>query len=120
MAKPKFEDSFSRAIETFVVSMMFVAIFSSLKQIEAFPGYIIDLVIIGGIIGTVLMIRDMQYWNHEYTLGWVLGVPFGVFIMIQSGLLSVIDILLYSVATISGLYLKYYVAGNNRKRVGRY
>ena len=120
MAKPKFEDSFSRAIETFVASIMLVAVFGSLKQLEAFPSHIIDIVIIGGMIGTVLMIRDMQYWNHEYTLGWVLGVPFGIVIMIESGFLSIADIVLYSSVTAAGLYLKYLVSGNSQKYVSRY
>jgi len=120
MAKPKFGDSFGRAVETFVGSMMFVSVVGALKQLEGFPGYIIDLVIIGSIFGTVLMIRDMQYWNHEYTLGWVLGIPFGISIMIKSGLLSLTDILLYSGVTVAGVYLKYVVSGNSQKYVSRY
>lgn len=117
MAKPTAAHSFSRAIEVFVGAIMLTAVLGAFSSLDGFPGWIKHAVILTGIFGTLVMVRDMQYWNHEYTLGWILGLPFGILIMLESGIISVLDILLYTFVTATGFYLKYLADSSSRKRV---
>lgn len=117
MAKPTVAHSFTRVIEVFVGAIMITAILGAFSSVEGFPGWIKHVIILGSIVGTLVIVRDMQYWNHEYTLGWILGLPFGILIMLESGIISVIDIFLYTGVTIAGVYLKYLANSSSRKRV---
>lgn len=119
MAKPKAAHSFARVIEAFIGAIMVAAILNAFSSMESFPRWISHFVVLGSIFGTVIMVRDMQFWNHEYTIGWVLGLPVGIYIMIESGIISILDITLYTVVTVAGLYIKYLATSDSRKRVMR-
>lgn len=114
---PTAAHSFARVIEVFMGAIIVTTTFGTFSSVEGFPGWIKHVLILGSIVGTLVMVRDMQYWNHEYTLGWILCLPFVTLIMLESGIISVLDILLYTRVTIPGVNLKYLADSSSRKRV---
>jgi hypothetical protein len=86
-----FEYGTKRAIEEIVcgfVTSVIVNVFINSGLLS--PSYVLLFGVIN-VIGLITLIFAMPYWGITYLLGWL----FGVIIMLQSGLIGILEVIIY-------------------------
>ena len=87
----KFDSGFNRAFSEIVVGLIIQIIISSFFSIGLIPSYFIWFFHLLSIIDMLSLIKETSFWATSYVVGWL----FGVIILTYSGLLTIIDFLIY-------------------------
>ena len=96
----KFNYGLERAFSEIIGGILTSIIVTSLVSTGLFPSYFIWFFHLSNIVGMIILIQKMPYWATSYIIGWLIGV----IILASTGLLEIIDILIYFVPL---LYLVY-------------
>jgi hypothetical protein len=97
----KFEQGLKRAFTEVIPEIVIPILISSFISTGLFPFYFIlffDLLSVGAMIS---LIQKMSYWATSYIIGWIVGI----IILAPTGLLTIIDLLIYLILTPVGLLL---------------
>ncbi|MEM3697423.1 MAG: hypothetical protein QXG27_06355 [Candidatus Bathyarchaeia archaeon] len=92
----KFEYGFVRAISEIVAGFVMSVVLSSFVSAGLIPGSFVLLFHVLNVFSTVLMVFAMPFWATSYCIGWL----FGLGIMYSSGLVDVLELLIYLVPLI--------------------
>ncbi len=90
---PRFKHGYKRAITEIITGIVMGILLGTLESTGLIPPTYIFLFKLISIIGVVSLILAMPYWGTGYLLGWLLGV----FIMMESGLVGILDFIVYFV-----------------------
>ena len=86
----KFDYGLNRAFEEIIGGLIASIIVSSLVSTGLIPSYFIWLFHLLNIVDMIVFIQKMPYWATSYSVGWLIGV----IILANTGLLTIIDILI--------------------------
>jgi len=102
----KFQEGLARAITEIVVGLIPPIVLSAAFNSELFPSvYIWVFYLISGVIsliGILDFFKEMSFWGISYIIGWI----FGVFLLLDTGLLELTDFLVYFIAPLGYLVYK--------------
>lgn len=96
----KFEDGLDRAFGEIFGGLIIPITISSLVSTGLIPYYSIWILYLIGIGSVINLIREMSLWATSYIVGWLIGI----FILTYSGLLTLIDILIYLIPLVFLVY----------------
>lgn len=80
-----------RAIGEIVSGIVTSAIVNAFVSSGLLPSGYVFLFGLINMIGTITLILSMPYWGVTYTLGWILGV----YLMAQSELIGILEVIIY-------------------------
>ena len=86
----KFGSGLNRAFEEIFGGLLASIILSSFVSTGLIPSYFIWLIHLSSIVNMIVFIQKMPYWATFYSVGWLIGV----IILANTGLLTIIDILI--------------------------
>lgn len=89
----KFDSGLDRAFSEIVVGLIVPIIISTVVSTGIVPFYFIWFFHLLSIIDMISLIREMSLWATSYIFGWL----FGIIIFAYSGLIGIIDFLIYLV-----------------------
>ena len=86
----KFGDGLDHAIEEIIVGIFVSILVSSSVRTGLIPSNFAWVFHLLSIVGTIVFIQKVPYWATTYCVGWLVGV----IILANTGLLTIIDILI--------------------------
>ena len=96
----KFDSGLSHAFTEIVVGLITPIFISSILSTELVPSYFIWFFHLLSIIDMISLIKEMSFWATSYIVGWL----FGIIILAYSGLLVIIDFLIYLIPLVFLVY----------------
>lgn len=96
----KFGSGFDRAFSEIAGGLIIPIFISSLVSTGLFPPYSIWILFFISIVGMISLIKEMSLWATSYIVGWL----FGVIILAYSGLLTIIEFLIYLIPLVYLVY----------------
>ena len=100
----KFDYGFNRAIDEIIGGILTSIIVSVFVSTGLIPSSFIWCFQLLNVFGTIILIQKMRYWATSYIFGWLIGV----IILTYSGLLAIIDILIYFIPLLVFLVYRLY------------
>jgi len=86
----KFDYGLERAFSEITGGILTSIIVASLVSTGLIPSYLIWLFHLLNIVDMIVLIQKMPYWATSYSVGWLVGV----IILANTGLLTIIEILI--------------------------
>jgi len=86
----KFDYGLERAFSEIIGGLVTTIIISSFISAGLIPSYFIWLFHLLNIVDMIVLIQKMPYWATSYSVGWLIGV----IILTNTGLLTILDILI--------------------------
>jgi hypothetical protein len=86
----KFDYGLERAFSEIIGGLVTTIIISSFISTGLIPSYFIWLFHLLNIVDMIVLIQKMPYWATSYSVGWLIGV----IILTNTGLLTILDILI--------------------------
>ena len=96
------ERGFAMVVEAAVVAV----VFSAFVKAGLVPRFYFFLFNAASIAGLVFLIDKTRYWSWGYLLGWLLGLSLSLGTLIQTEMLTILDLLLYAVIAAGALYVR--------------
>jgi len=96
------ERAFGMVVEAGVVAL----VFSSFVEQGLLPHSLFVLYNVASIVGLVFLIDKSRYWSFGYLFGWVAGIFMSLGTLVQTDLLGLLDLLIYSGTTVAAVYLR--------------
>jgi len=89
----KLEYGFKRAVSEIIGGIVAYYFIAALISTGLIPPYFVLLFHLVNVLSTILLVFAMPFWATSYILGWL----FGLGIMYQSGVIGILDLLIYLV-----------------------
>jgi len=96
---PRAKHGFERAIEAGILAV----VYSAFANVSLLPHYLITLLNLVSITGSIASIEKSRYWPYTYFFGWVLGQLF----LVRAGFYSIWEIVLYLFVCAGMVYIKF-------------
>lgn len=99
----KFEYGLKRAFSEIIPEIGTPIIVSIFISTGLIPSYVIWLFYLLSIVDMLVLIQKMSYWATSYMVGWLVGV----IILATTGLLTILEVLIYLIPIVFLVYILY-------------
>lgn len=89
----RLEHGFRRAVTEIVGGIVFSAIMVAFASSGLIPDSFVLIFHLLNVLSTILLIFTIPFWTTSYIIGWL----FGLWIMSSSGLIGILELLIYLV-----------------------
>ncbi len=96
----KFDYGLNRAFSEIIGGLVASILLSIFVSTGLIPSYFIWLFHLLNIVDMIFLIQKMPYWATSYSVGWL----FGVIILANTGLLTIIDIMINLIPLVFFVY----------------
>ena len=99
----KFDYGLKRAFSEIIPEIGTPIIVSIFISTGLIPSYVIWFFYLLSIVDILVLIQKMSYWATSYMIGWLVGV----IILATTGLLTILDLLIYLIPIVFLVYILY-------------
>ena len=97
------DHSFASVITGTVGGLIIGSVYVWLSSTGLIPSFVFDLIKLASVGAWFVLMRSVSSWSLPYLFGWGLGI----FVVYRAGLVSELDLLLYGLIVVLGLYLSF-------------